>query len=184
MDASYWAMSLNCLAPPWGSELPKLVPSGLAFTLVHDDGDLAASTADWQIIRASGAGSEPMAAILDQKRVPLREHDASAELTVHPDYILPVSENADCLAQLMSAFLTAAATRGNVGANALSTAENPSAEIEFELLDAMIHKAASLIDGIQVDDPPIDLAQIDRVCLALDTARLRCGEDHSPAIRP
>ncbi len=84
---------------------------------------------------------------------------------------------------LMTAFLTAAAARGRVGAKTLTSGADPSAAIELELLDAMIQKAASLIDGIQVDDPPIDLAQIARFCLALDTARLRCSMDHSPAIR-
>jgi hypothetical protein len=162
---------------------PRLVQSGLAFALDSGGSDFETSAADWQVIRASGARSEPMAAILDSKRVSLPREDASPELTVHPDYILSLGGNADCLARLMTAFLMAAATRGQVGAKTLTPGVDPSAAIELELLDAMIQKAASLIDRIQVDDPPIDLAQIDRFCLALDTARLRCVGDHSPAIR-
>jgi len=162
---------------------PRLVQSGLAFALDNTGSDFEVGAADWQIIRASGAGSEPMAAILDSKRVSLRGEESSSELTVHPDYILFLGENADCLARLMTAFLMAAATRGQVGAKTLISGADASAAIELELLDAMIQKAASFIDGIQVDDPPIDLAQIDRFCLALDTARLRCAGDHSPAIR-
>ncbi|TPP09979.1 hypothetical protein [Rhizobium glycinendophyticum] len=162
---------------------PRLVQSGLAFALDNGESDLEISAADWQIIRASGASSESMAAILDSKRVSFRGEDASPELTVHPDYILSLGENADCLSRLMMAFLTAAAARGRVSAKTLTSGADPSAAIELELLDAMIQKAASLIDGIQVDDPPIDLAQIDRFCLALDTSRLRCSVDHSPVIR-
>lgn len=162
---------------------PRLVQSGLAFTFDNVGSDFELSAADWQIIRASGSGSEPMAAILDCKRVSLGGEDALPELTVHPDYILSLGDNADCLSRLMTAFLMAAATRGQVGSKTLTSGADPSVSIELELLDAMIQKAASLIDGIQVDDPPIDLAQIDRFCLALDTARLRCSMDHSPAIR-
>ncbi|MGE8102815.1 hypothetical protein ACQKP1_03910 [Allorhizobium sp. NPDC080224] len=166
-----------------GVPSPRLVPSGLAFALEHVGSDLAVSAADWQILRASGARSEPMAAILDSKRVLLGGEDSSSELTVHPDYILSLGENADCLSRLMAAFLMAAVTRGQVGSKTLISGADPSVSIELELLDAMIQKAASLIDGIQVDDPPIDLAQIDRFCLALDTARSRCSMDHSPAIK-
>ena len=168
-------------APRGGVPPPRLVQSGLAFALDRVGSDFETSAADWQIIRASGSGSVPMAAILDSKRVSFRGEDPSSELTVHPDYILSLGENADCLARLMTAFLTAAAARGRVSAKTLTSGADPSAAIELELLDAMIQKAASLIDGIQVDDPPIDLAQIDRFCLALDTARLRCSMDHSPA---
>jgi hypothetical protein len=166
-----------------GEAPPRLVRSGLAFALQHGSSDFAISAADWQIIRASGAASEPVAAILDHKRVSLRDDGASSELTVHPDYILALGENADSLARLMTAFLKAAATRGQVGAKSRNTAADPSVAIELELLDAMIQKAASAIDGIQIDEPLIDLAQIDRFCLALDTARLRCSGDHSPAMR-
>jgi hypothetical protein len=162
---------------------PRLVQSGLAFSLDNGGSDFEISAADWQIIRVSGAGSEPMAAILDSKRVSLRGEDSSSELTVHPDYILSLGENADCLSRLMTAFLMAAATRGQVGSKTLISGADPSVSIELELLEAMIQKAASLIDVIQVDDPPIDLAQIDRFCLALDTARSRCSMDHSPAIK-
>lgn len=161
---------------------PRLLQSGLAFALEHVGSDFAIGAADWQIIRASGAGSEPVAAILDHKRVSVRNEDASTDLTVYPGDILSLGENADCLARLMTAFLMAATTLGQVGAKTLMTAVDPSVVIELELLDAMIRKAASLIDGIQVDDPPIDLAQIDRHCIALDTARLRCSGDHSPAM--
>lgn len=170
-------------APLEGVTPPRLVQSGLAFALDRVGSDFEISAADWQIIRASGAGSGPIAAILDSKRLSLHGEDPSSELTVHPDYILSLGENADCLARLMTAFLTAAAARGRVSSKTLASGADPSAAIELELLDAMIQKAASLIDGIQVDDPPIDLAQIDRFCLALDTARLRCSMDHSPAIK-
>ena len=166
-----------------GTAPPRLVQSGLAFALEHGGSDFEISAADWQIIRASGAGSEPMAAILDNKRVSLHDQVASSYLTVHPDYLLSLGENADCLARLMTAFLMAAATRGQIGAKTLTSEAETSVAIELELLDAMIQKAASLIDGIQVDDSPIDLAQIHRFCLALDTARLRCSGDHSPAMR-
>lgn len=162
---------------------PRLVQSGLAFALDNGGSDFEINAADWQIIRASGSGSEPMAAIVDSKRVSLRGEDSSSELTVHPDYILSLGVNADCLARLMTAFLMAAVTRGQVGSKTPISGADPSVSIELELLDAMIQKAASLIDGIQVDDPPIDLAQIDRFCLALDTARSRCSMDHSPAIK-
>jgi hypothetical protein len=170
-------------APREGVPPPRLVQSGLAFALDNAGSDFEVGAADWQIIRASGAGSEPMAAILDSKRVSLRGEESSSELTVHPDYILSLGANADSLARLMTAFVMAAATRGQVGAKTLISGADASAAVELELLDAMIQKAASFIDGIQVDDPPIDLAQIDRFCLALDTARLRCSADHSPAIR-
>lgn len=170
-------------APREGAPPTRLVPSGLAFALDNGGSDFEIGVADWQIVRASGPASEPLAAILDSKRLALRGEEASPELTVHPDYILSLGENAECLARLMTAFLMAAAARGQVGAKTLASAADPSAAIELELLDAMIQKAASLIDGIQVDDPPIDLAKVDRFCLALDTARLRCSADHLPAIR-
>ncbi len=140
-------------APLEGVTPPRLVQSGLAFALDRVGSDFEISAADWQIIRASGAGSGPIAAILDSKRLSLHGEDPSSELTVHPDYILSLGENADCLARLMTAFLTAAAARGRVGAKTLTSGADPSAAIELELLDAMIQKAASLIDGIQVDDP-------------------------------
>jgi hypothetical protein len=62
-------------------------------------------------------------------------------LTVHPDYILSLGENADCLARLMTAFLMAASARGQVGAKTLTSGADPSSAIELELLDAMILKA-------------------------------------------
>jgi hypothetical protein len=77
----------------------------------------------------------------------------------------------------MTAFLAAAATRGKVGAEASADTAGLPVAIELELLDAMIQRTASLLDGIQVDDPPLDLAQIDRFCRALDTARTRCSAD-------
>ncbi|MCI9866883.1 acyl-CoA dehydrogenase family protein [Rhizobium skierniewicense] len=161
---------------------PRLVRSGLAFALEHGGSVLANSAVDWQIIGASGAGSEPVVAILDHKHVSAR-NDASSDLTVHPDYVLSRGENADCLARLMTAFLKAAYTRGHVNAQKRTNPPEPAMAVEVELLDGMIQKAASLIDVIQVDDPPIDLEQIDRFCRALDTARLRGAGDHSPAIR-
>jgi len=165
-----------------GAAPPRLVQSDLVFALEHSGSDLAIRSADWQIVIASGAGSEQVAAILDHARVTLRDDHVTSNLTVHPDYILSLGEIAECLARLMMAFLMAAGARGQVGATML-TATDPSVAIEIELLDGVIQKAASLIDGIQVDDRPIDLAQIDRFCLALDTARLRCSGDHSQAIR-
>lgn len=165
-----------------GVALPRLVRSGLAFALEHGGSVLANSAVDWQIIGASGAGSEPVVAILDHKHVSVR-NNASSDLTVHPDYVLSLGENADCLARLMTAFLKAAYTRGHVNAQTRTNPPEPAMAVEVELLDGMIQKAASLIDVIQVDDPPIDLEQIDRFCRALDTARLRCSGDHSPAIK-
>ncbi|MBX4963522.1 hypothetical protein [Rhizobium binae] len=160
---------------------PRLVQSGLAFALEDAGSDLAISTADWKAVVASGAGSEPLAAILDHRRVSSHDNQTAPDLTVHPDYVLSLGANAECLARVMMAFLMAAAARGQVGATTL-TSTDPSIAIEVELLDGMIRKAAALIDGIQVDDPPIDIAQINRYCRALDTARLRCSSDHSPAI--
>ncbi len=87
-----------------GAVLPRLVQSGLSFTLEQGEAHLAISTADWQIVRASGAGPEPVAAIVDYARVALSAKDASADLTVHPDHILPLGQNAECLARLMTAF--------------------------------------------------------------------------------
>lgn len=87
-----------------GVALPRLVRSGLAFALEHGGSVLANSAVDWQIIGASGAGSEPVVAILDHKHVSVR-NNASSDLTVHPDYVLSLGENADCLARLMTAFL-------------------------------------------------------------------------------
>lgn len=166
-----------------GVALPRLVRSGLAFALEHGGSVLAKTAVDWQIIGASGAGAEPVVAILDYKHVSVRNEDALSDLTVHPDYVLSLGENADCLARLMTAFLKAAYTRGHVNAQMRTNPPEPAMAVEVELLDGMIQKAASLIDVIQVDDPPIDLEQIDRFCRALDTARLRCSGDHSPAIK-
>ena len=165
-----------------GVALPRLVRSGLAFALEHGGTVLANSAVDWQIIGASGAGSEPVVAILDHKHVQVR-NDASSDLAIHPDYVLSLGENADCLARLMTAFLKAAYARGHINAQTRTNPPEPAMAVEVELLDGMIQKAASLIDVIQVDDPAIDLEQIDRYCRSLDTARLRCSGDHSPAIK-
>lgn len=166
-----------------GASLPRLVQSGLAFALEPAGSDIATGSTDWQVVLASAAGFEPVAAILDHARVSLRDEQAASDLTVHPDYILSLGSNAESLARLMEAFLKAAAVRGKVGAKAQTAATDPSVAVELELLDAMIHRTASVIDGIQVGDPPIDLAQLARLCRALDTVRLRCCGDHSPAMR-
>ncbi|MGV1754610.1 hypothetical protein [Agrobacterium sp. CG674] len=166
-----------------GAVPPRLVRSGLAFALEHGGSVPANSAVDWQIIGASGAGSEPVVAILDHKHVSVRNEDSSSGLTVHPEHVLSLGENTDCLARLMTAFLKAAYTRGHVKAQMRTNPPEPAMAVEVELLDGMIQKAASLIDVIQVDDPPIDLEQIDRYCQALDTALLRCSGDHSPAIK-
>lgn len=164
-----------------GAALPKLVPSGLAFALERSGSALAHASADWQIVIASGAGSEPMAAILEQARLSLRDEQAASDVIVQPEGILSLGAHAEHLARLMMAFLLAAAARGQMGATMMTVTDQALA-VELELLDAMIQKAASLIDGIQVDDAPIDLAQVDLVRRALDTARLRSLRDHSPAI--
>lgn len=171
------------VAPRKGAALPRLVQSGLAFALEPDGSGLEAGSADWQIVMASAPGSEPVAVILDHTRMSLRDELAAPGRTVHPDYILSLGANADCLARLMTAFLMAAAAHGHGGAKSKADATDAALAVERDLLDAMIHKTASVIDGIQVDDPPIDLAHIDRLCRALDTARLRCLGDHSPAMR-
>ncbi|MBV2184056.1 MAG: acyl-CoA dehydrogenase family protein [Rhizobium sp.] len=170
-------------APGNGTALPRLVQSGLAFTLEPDGSGLEASSADWQIVTASAPGSERVAVILDHARLSLRDGLATPGLTVHPDYILSLGANADCLARLMTAFLMAAGARGRGSASPGARATDAALAVERELLDAMIHKAASFIDGIQVDDPPVDLEHIERLCRALDTVRLRCLGDHSPAMR-
>lgn len=170
-------------APGKGAALPRLVQSGLAFTLEPDGSGLTVSSADWQLVMASAAGSKPVAAILDHARMSSRDALAAQGLTVHPDYILYPGANADCLTRLMTAFLMAAAARGRSGVNPRAGATDAALAVELELLDAMIHKAAAFIDGVQVDDPPIDLAHIERLCRALDTARLRALGDHSPAMR-
>lgn len=166
-----------------GAGLPRLVRSGLAFALEPARSDIETGSTDWQVVLASAVGSAPVAAILDHARVSLRDERAASDLTVHPDYILSLGSNAESLARLMEAFLKAAAARGQAGVKALTAATDPSVAVELELLDAMIHKTASFIDGIQVDDPRIDLGHIDRLCRALDTAHLRCLGDHSPAMR-
>ncbi|WP_284759620.1 acyl-CoA dehydrogenase family protein [Agrobacterium sp. fls2-241-TYG-188a] len=166
-----------------GAALPRLVRSGLAFALEHGGSVLANSAVDWTIIGASSAGSEPMVAILNNKHLLVHDEDASSDLTVYPDYVLSLGENADCLARLMLAFLKAAYIRGHVNAQMRINPPEPTIAVEVELLDGMIQKAASLIDVIQVDDPAIDLEQIDRYCRSLDTARLRCSNDHPPAIK-
>ncbi len=170
-------------APGKGAALPRLVQSGLAFTLEPEGSGLAVGSADWQIVVASAAGSAPVAVILDHARMCPRDEFVAPGLTVHPDYILSPGANAERLAQLMTAFLRAAAARGHGGAIHRAGAVDAALAVERELLDAMIHKAAAFIDGIQVDDPPIDLENIERLCRALDTARLRALGDHSPAMR-
>lgn len=170
-------------APRKGTALPRLVHSGLAFALEPEGSAITAGSADWQIVMASGPGSERVAVILDHARMSLRDELATPGLTVHPDYILSLGANADCLAHLMTAFLMAAAARGDGGAGPGAGATDAALAVERELLDAMIHKAAAFIDGIQVDDPPVDLEHIERLCRALDTVRLRCLDDHSPAMR-
>lgn len=166
-----------------GAVPPRLVRSGLAFALEQGGTVLANSAVDWTIIGASGAGSEPMVAILDNKHLSVHDENASSGLIVHPDYVLSLGENADCLARMMTAFLKAAYIRGHANAQMITYPPEPAMAVEVELLDGMIQKAASLIDVIQVDDPAIDLEQIDRYCRSLDTARLRCSGDHSPAIK-
>lgn len=170
-------------APGNGAALPRLVRSGLAFTLEPEGSGLTVGSADWQIVMASAAGSAPVAVILDHTRMCPRDELVAPGLTVHPDYILSPGANAERLAQLMTAFLRAAAARGHGGASHRAGAVDAALAVERELLDAMIHKAAAFIDGIQVDDPPIDLEHIERLCRALDTARLRALGDHSPAMR-
>jgi len=170
-------------APGKGAALPRIVRSGLAFTLVPEGSGLTVGSADWQIVMASAAGSAPVAVILDHTRMSLRDELAAPGLTVHPDYILSPGAKTDCLARLMTAFLMAAAARGHGGAHPGTGAADAALAVERELLDAMIHKAAAFIDGIQVDDPPIDLEHIERLCRALDTARLRSLGDYSPATR-
>jgi hypothetical protein len=122
-------------------------------------------------------GAKAAAAILDHTRAALNGEDDTSEVKVHPDFILSLGDHAESLARLMTAFLAAAATRGKVGAEASADTAGLPVAIELELLDAMIQRTASLLDGIQVDDPPLDLAQIDRFCRALDTARTRCSAD-------
>ena len=170
-------------APGNGAALPRLVQSGLAFTLEPEGSGLTAGSADWQIVMASAAGSEPVAVILDHARMCPRDELAAPGLTVHPDYILSAGANAERLAHLMTAFLMAAAARGHGGESHRAGATDLALADEHELLDAMIHKAAAFIDSIQIDDPPIDLEHIGRLCRALDTARLRALGDHSPAMR-
>lgn len=154
--------------------LPRLVRSGLSFMLEPAGSLTEAASVDWQILVASAAGPDPVAAILDHTR--LSSRDAEGSLTVPPDHVLTLGPFAERLARLMQAFLTGAATRGRIGATAFSSSGDPSVAVELELLDAMIQKAAFVVDGIQVDEPPVDTAQIDRLCQALDTARLRCSD--------
>lgn len=173
----------NFSADPSSHPRPHLGQSGLSFVVEPGPSIAALRGADWHVLIASALGMGDVAAILawEDRQSP----DGCAlpvEAAVSPDNVLELGPDALQLAALMQAFLQGAICRGTGDAALLpdSPGNAPTSTVELELLDAIVLKVASIIDGIQVELPNLDLGRIDRLCHALQMACQRCSSQITP----
>lgn len=159
---------------PAGQLVPHIERAGLSFVL---EASIPPNWgADWLVLIAEAAGKGNVASIISSEDRLLSDGDV--ELPVSPDNVLSLGPDALVLSKLMQAFLRGATcrkpseahTQGSVGDVTLSS-------VEFELLDAIVLKASSIIDTIQVDFPTLDRAHLETLCKALETACHRCSSD-------
>ncbi|MCO6179286.1 hypothetical protein [Ciceribacter sp. RN22] len=158
--------------------LPRLDRSGLSFAIEPFSATDAARAAAWQVLVARAAGIGDVAAIVaaDARHDP--ERTRSNRMSVSPDNVLELGPEAPRLAALMQAFLHGASCRGKCDPGHLEGMNGDAgaaSAVEYELLDAIVLKTASVIDGIQVDLRPVSETHIDRLFHALTTACARCS---------
>ncbi|MCJ7994468.1 acyl-CoA dehydrogenase family protein [Rhizobium cremeum] len=159
-----------------GDHVPRLVRQGLSFTVEPAPAPGPASEADWRVVAGLGPGTVEVAAILPGTHWQAEDDEAvpSAATSVSPDHVLEMAPEASLLAEFMETFLDGAILRGEYD-DASGSGMPDNLSVEFELLDAMILKVASVIDIIQVDQSQLDVARILRLRQALEAARRRSG---------
>ncbi len=148
-----------------------LSQSGLSFEIRTCPRDLRkeGSSADWSVILAREPGNRQVASLVPAAVLTGRDDDTlQTEVNVSPDNVLALGPQAIVLAELMRGLLEGAACRGRF--DLLPPAQRATAEIEHELLDAIVLKAAGIIDGIQVNQIAIDVEQVKRLSQSLITA--------------
>lgn len=165
------------------SPMPRLGRSGLSFVVEPAPSTAAPLGADWHVLIASATGMGEVAAILasDDSR-PSDGYALPMAAAVSPDNVLELGPDALQLAALMEVFLQGAICRGTGDAALLpdSPRNGQMSAVELELLDAIVLKVASIIDGIQVELPTLDLGRIDRLRQALQMACRRCSSQITP----
>ncbi|EHS53003.1 acyl-CoA dehydrogenase domain-containing protein [Rhizobium sp. PDO1-076] len=170
-------------AGPTVPPMARLVRSGLSFMVEPAPSMPPPRGTDWHVLIATAAGMGEVAFILSFEDAQPSDGDVSPTAPpVSPDNVLVLGLDALSLAALMQAFLRGAICRGAIDAELgkYDIGDTSASAIEFELLDAIVLKVASIIDGIQVDEPTLDLAQTERLCEALQTACLRCTDEVTP----
>lgn len=158
--------------------LLRLERSGLSFVVEPFSAPDATGGAVWRVLVAQGSGTGDVAAVFGADRRQDRDASPSSNaVSVSPDNVLELGPDARRLAALMQAFLQGASCRGRYDPGHLESATGDGLEsaVELELLDAIVLKTASIIDGIQVDLRPVADTRIDRLCQALQTACARCS---------
>lgn len=170
--------AFNFSADPSSHPLPRLGRSGLSFVVEPAPSTAATQGADWNVLIASALGMGEVAAILAwEDRQSSDGSTLPMEAAVSPDHVLELGPDALQLAALMQAFLQGAICRGACDATRLTdgTGSVSTSAVELELLDAIVLKVASIMDGIQVELPTLDLGHIERLCQALQMACRRCS---------
>ncbi len=158
--------------------LPRLERSGLSFVAQPFSAPDATRGAVWRVLVAHGTRTGNVAAIFaaDRRQDPDAGPSSNA-VSVSPDNVLELGPDALRFAALMQAFLQGASCRGrhDPGHSESTTGDGLASAVELELLDAIVLKTATIIDGIQVDLRPVADTRIDRLCQALQTACVRCS---------
>lgn len=160
--------------------MPRLARSGLSFVVEPAPSMPPLQGVDWHILVVAAAGMGEVAAILSYEDRQLPGGDGlPIAPPVSPDNVLVLQPDALPLSALMQALLHAAICRGILEAQLRkdSARDVTVPAVEFELLDAIVLKAASIFDGIQVDLPPLDQPRIERLCKAMETACIRCSDE-------
>lgn len=159
-----------------GQSSPHIRRSGLSYTFQSPIPELEDQNADWHVLAAKTPEGE-VAAILGKDAAALLARDQTQAIS--PDNVLELGPFALPLATLMQAFLQAAICRGarnlETEPDSLVTAEGVALAIELELLDAMIFKAATVIDAVQVEQSTFDPSKTDRLCAALKHVAQKCS---------
>jgi hypothetical protein len=148
-----------------------LAQSGLSFEIRRCPRDSREEglSADWSVILAREPGKREVVSLVSAGVVCGQEDGApKTEVNVSPDNVLGLGPHAIVLAELMRGLLEGAACRGRF--DLLPEAHRTKAEIEYELLDAIVLKAAGIIDGIQVNQIAIDVQQVRRLSQTLIAA--------------
>lgn len=160
---------------PPGLPVPRLIRQGLSFALDQISTVYGSPEADWRVLVGLGTCMDEVAAILPAKgQVAADDGTTPPAALVSPDHVLELGPDSTRLARLMQVFLQAAICRGE-SETAPSREKSGDLRVELELLDAMILKVASVIDALQVDQPPLDIARVDCLCHALEIACRRCS---------